>query len=373
MLNLSVGGYTAEDVRRCLWAASGTRTVDFKFALLDKEDNLIGWVDNATGSISADAGAAIKRTANFKIARELAKDIDYANDRMQPWFRLKMPDGNWVEWPLGIYLLSSPTRQESTKGRVAREVDAYDKGQILRDDKFTSRYFVNSGTKYTEAVEDILESAGIYTYNIFPSELTVPAAFEFEVGVEKLTAINEILTAINYTSLQFNAFGVAVSRPYVLPTERTPTEIYKTDQISVIRPGATQTYDYFNAPNVVIRYLSSPDRSSTLISIVENNNPASPLSTVSRGRRIVDISAVNNIANQEELDKYTKREAINIMQRFGELSFTTAVMPHHEIEDCLYIIHDGLGIAETYIEQSWSMQLEVAGEMQHKARRVVPM
>jgi hypothetical protein len=191
--------------------------------------------------------------------------------------------------------------------------------------------------------------------------------------VEKLTAINEILTAINYTSLQFNAFGVAVSRPYVLPTERTPTEIYKTDQISVIRPGATQTYDYFNAPNVVIRYLSSPDRSSTLISIVENNNPASPLSTVSRGRRIVNISAVNNIANQEELDKYTKREAINIMQRFGELSFTTADMPHHEIEDCLYIIHNGLGIAETYIEQSWSMQLEVAGEMQHKARRVVPM
>jgi hypothetical protein len=372
MLNLSVGGYTAEDVRRCLWAASGKRTVDFKFALLDKNDALLGWVDNASGNISADAGAAIKRTARFTLSRETDKDIDYANDRMQPWFRLKMPDGNCVEWPLGIFLLSSPTREEGTKGRVVREIDAYDKGQILRDDKFTSRHLIAKGTKYTDAVVDLLESAGIDTYNIYPSDLTLPITAEFEIGEEKLNAINELLTAINYTSLYFDAFGVAVARPYVSPTERVATETYKTDQISVIRPGAAQVYDYFNTPNVVIRYLSNPD-TAPLVSRVENNNPASPLSTVSRGRRIVDISAVTNIANQEELDKYTQREAINIMQKFGELTFNTAVMPHHEIDECLYVIHDGLGIAETYIERSWTMTLASGGEMQHKARKVVAM
>jgi hypothetical protein len=113
--------------------------------------------------------------------------MKFLSDRIRPYLRLYVPpgkllgryyyffqssfsaefdlragptEGRWVEFPLGIFLLSSPTRKDE-KNSIYRDVEAYDGLLILRDDKFDSRYTVPAGTNYRQAVIDILSSAGM--------------------------------------------------------------------------------------------------------------------------------------------------------------------------------------------------------------------
>ena len=61
----------------------------------------------------------------------------------------------------------------------------------------------------------------------------------------------------------------------------------------------------YGVPNVVIRYLDNPD-GPPLRSIYKNDNPESIVSTVRRGRQIVDVESVEDIADQDTLDAYTR-------------------------------------------------------------------
>ena len=45
----------------------------------------------------------------------------------------------WIEWPLGVFLLSSPTRKDENK-QIKRSIEAYDSSLILKEDKFIDRY-----------------------------------------------------------------------------------------------------------------------------------------------------------------------------------------------------------------------------------------
>jgi hypothetical protein len=146
LLDLAINGYSADAVKNKLNMKSGGREIGFRFALLNKNNAFMGWVDQASGSIAQDSRSEIKRTGNFQITRSISQDIDLANERMQPYFRLQMPDGGWAEWSLGVFLLSSPTREFGLNGKIMRTIDAYDKAQILAEDKFTSRHTIAAGT-----------------------------------------------------------------------------------------------------------------------------------------------------------------------------------------------------------------------------------
>ncbi len=370
MLDLAIGGYNESEVKNVLNMSKGSREVAFSYALLDKNDIFMGWIDQIEGSISHDSTAEIKGTAKFKIAQKLAKEIDLSNDKIQPFYRLKMSNG-WVEWPQGIYLLSSPTRTDKSVGNTMLDIDAYDKAQILLEDKFTSRYFISSGTNYVSAITTIINSAGLANVNITANNLVLPAASEFEIGYSKLAAVNDLLKAINYNSLTFNEQGFAVSAPYIEPIERAIEYDYQTNKDSVIKAGANQKLDIFNAPNVFVRYTSSPN--SILRSEYINDNPTSKLSTVQRGRSVVDVQSVDNIADQATLDAYTRREAIKAMQIYGTFNFSTAIMPHHTNLDCLRVKHGRLDTDNLFIEQSWSMNLQSGADMVHVLKGVIEL
>src|SRR5690554_774178 len=166
MLDLAVNGYTAEQVMDCLHGRSGSRgKVTFRYELLSKEDVKLGELQAQPGRVVMNSLAEIKRTAVFQITEQEGKDIDWLNDRIRPVFCLTMPDGGIAEWPLGVFILSSPIRKDENK-QVKRSIEAYDSSLILKEDKFTDRYTIAAGTKYTEAIIDILNAAGIWKVNI---------------------------------------------------------------------------------------------------------------------------------------------------------------------------------------------------------------
>lgn len=296
-------------------------------------------------------------------------EINYLTDRIQPFMEVRMPDGNWIEFPLGVFLLSTPTRHDETNG-IYRDIEAYDGLIILDDDKFISRYYIPAGTKYTDAIVDILKSAGIRKYNITDKADTVKSDIEFAMGTSKLEAVNTLLEAINYTSLWVDANGVFRASPYIPPSDRAEEYWYEDDELSVIYNGIEEELDVFGVPNIWVVTQSNPEK-TPLVSTVINNNPDSPTSTVNIGRNIVDFREVEDISDQATLDAYARRIAVEASQVYGTLKFKTHLMPFHEYADVFWVKYGALRINDKFSETAWKMELKVGGEMEHEVRKVV--
>jgi hypothetical protein len=351
-----------------LHSKNGLRFIEFQYDLLDKNDIYKKTLNNVIYcNIDFKSLAQIKRTAQIKLV-EQDNDIDYLNDRIQPFMVVKDGD-KYFKWSLGVFMLNSPTRKEDN-GLIYREIKCYDTSQVLVQDKVTNRYFIKKGTNYTTAILDVLLSAGIIKVNIVGTNKKLATDREFPVGTTKLKIINTLLKEINYYSIVADEQGYFVSKPYVLPSDRQPEYIYKTNQDSIIHNGSTETLDLFNVPNKFVVTLSNPEQ-TPLKSVYTNKSTESITSTARRGRTITDFRQVDNIADQEALDNYTKRLAENASNVYGYLDFETAIMPHHSYLDCLEVEHDFLGVKDKYIETNWSMQLHEGARMKHKIRKVV--
>jgi len=335
----------------------------------------------------------VKRTAKFSIPTAYINTIDFTNDRLRVFALLRMTDGNWAEFPLGIFLLASSGKRwkmerrwagNATVGKVQSqattesvEVTGYDELLVLSEDAVLDRYVVPQGITYHEVVIDILSQAGFNALDIAYTNLTLPADMEWPPGTPKLTIINNLLTSINYTTLRFTPLGTAQSGPYIDPAASTALYTYQCDRSSVIIPGIDTELDLFGIPNVFVAYVSEPDR-PPLRSVFINDDATSITSTVSRGRQIVQIVEPDRQSGEDEqsqppdqatLDAKVAQVAAVASQQYETAKFSTGLMPFHDNGDVFWLNYG----EEPYKfrEVSWSMDLSVGGVMQHEFRRVV--
>lgn len=365
MIPLERDGLTAEEVKKVLH--SSNRKISFEYRLLDRFDTYKKTLTMVSGcTVDYSSLSSLKASANIKMKEDLT--VDYLNDRIQPLIIFRKGSKE-VKFPLGIFLLNSPKRNDIDKA-VYREIECYSKLQILSEDMFGERYFIPAGTNYIAAVAQIISSSGETKINLVPSSASTNVDKEYDIEMTKLQIINELLQEVNYYSLNVDREGYFISSPYILPVDRQVEYEYIDNEISVIGQGASEELDLFNVPNVFVRYLDNPER-SPLRSVYENNNVDSISSTVNRGRRVVNIRSVDDISSQGALNDLTIRDAYNASQVYGHFEFETAIMPMHDYLDCLYLRYKPLGIDDKYIETSWSIECKAGAMMKHKSRKVV--
>lgn len=362
--------YDDPTVLNALRAATGGRQVSFRYELLNEANRHLYDLDQVTaGSIAYDSTAEVKRTGQFTIT-EGGLAVDFLKDRVKPWMRLRMPDGGHVEWPLGVFLLSTPTRVLDTDGAVSRAVAAYDQGVILQADQVDDRYSVAAGTAYTTAIAAAVAGYGLTT-NIVTSSLTLPVAIDWAGGTSKLTIVNDLLAAINYQAAWFDANGVFQAIPYVLPDVQDPIYTYATDGTSVIAGAISDTIDLFAVPNRWRLIVSDADR-TVLTSVYTNTSTSSPTSTVNRGRTITSYLPGQSAADQTTLDALAKKQAYIDSQVFEVVDFATAIMPFHADLTVLGVSVDGLQLGSVkFQETAWSFALQAGALMSHSVRRSV--
>ena len=347
---------------------SSNRELKFRYDLLSSTNVFKRTLTKVlSGHVENNALANIKRIAKFTLQDD--ETINFLSDRIQPFALLKMPDGNFASWALGVFLLSSPKRKADVAGNVIREVDAYDLLQVLLDDKVTDRYTIPLGTNYIAALKTLLDSAGITSQNLTACASVLPASLDWAPGTDKLTIINALLGAINYWSLFFDVYGLAVAQPYVLPSNRASDYTYKDDLQSVTFPEVEQDLDLFAIPNKWVITVTEPDQ-SVLTSLYTNVNPASLTSTVSRGRTIVSF-LTDTAVDQPTLDAKVQRQAFEDSQVYETVLLETAIMPMHSENDMLTLIFSPLGISANYNELSWGFDLVAGGRMKHSIRKNV--
>lgn len=332
--------------------------------------------DNINLEIFEDEEEVNPGTNWNELYRTVEVPINFLSDRIQVFVEFKAPKGDWIEFSLGVFLLSSPDKEE-VGNEVYRNIEAYDSLVILEQDKFTERYTVKAGTLYVDAIIDILKSAGIKKYNIQMSDKVIPTDVEYDPGTEKVKPISDFLDAINYTALWVDDYGYTTAYPYIPPSERSIDYEYYDNEISLVENGMKETLDVFSIPNSWVVTHENVDASGDdaanvfLMSKYENMNLESPTSIPSLGRRIVDYRQVQDIADQQALDEYTKRIAFEASQIYGKVIFTTAIMPFHTYMNILGLRNNTLGIEGEYTETSWKISLEAGGKMTHEARRLV--
>lgn len=365
--------HDADTILSALQGRQGSRRFSFRYYLREAGGTPIRTLDNVTGGAVAQNWLAdIKRTATF-VMREVG-GIDFLSDRIQPAIRLLVPPygtDDFVEWPQGVFLLTSTKRQASVAGAVGREVQGYDQLQVYSDDLLADRYTVAAGTAVTAAVTTLLNSALVAPATVVvPHAGTLTAAKEWEPGTSKLRIINDLLGLINYESLSFDEEGVAQVRPYRPLGDRPEEYAYLEGQSGLVMPEAEEELDLFSVANRWVMVVSEPDQ-PVLTSTYTNADPASPTSTIRRQRTITDYRTEQEATDQVVLDLKVQRLAEEASQVYQSINFRTGLMPIHSGNDVYRLQVSSLAINDVYQESSWKLTMAPGVPMEHTARRVV--
>lgn len=342
------------------------RTVEIRYKLLrgDADYGEIYALPSSPPVLRMDDSAEIKTSLSGSFFP--APEADWLTDQI----RIELViDG--VEHPLGVFLPSDVTEDEA-ENEKALKIEAFDRCWIVKD-CYTQRIeSLAAGTNYLTIVKNLLASAGITLVIETPTAATLTERREdWDIGTSFLTIINDLLSEINYKPLWFDAAGYAVLEPATTPTAENIQHTLDSSTVkSLLLPQLRRETDIYRAPNKFLVICSNPDKSGPMTATAVNDNLQSPLSTVHRGRTIMNVEKVNNIASQSELQAYANHKRDMSMYAGETYTVRTALLPGFGVEDVTALHYDD--IAAICVERGWEMELQVGGDMVHKLEKVVP-
>jgi len=320
--------------------------------------NRLDFPEPPTVLMSADASIKMSFTGKFLHNA----DVDYLNDRLCP--RLVI---NEVDYPLGVYVIATVAGKYEN-GTLYDRIEAFDQALILQQTKTEDRLFFAAGTTYLSAVSSLLTGAGVQS--VISDQLTDALQTDredWEIGTDYLQIINAMLAEINYSPIWFDLNGAARLHKYRVPSGES-VDIAYTSGVSNIKSECTSELDVYNAPNVFMAIMDNPDYDEVIIKTAENNNLASALSIPRRGRRILRVERVDNIASADALQDYANNLCLKAMQTTETIQFETDLNPVHTVGNIVGLDHEY--IKGVYEERYWSMPLMAGATMFHKARKV---
>lgn len=342
-----------------------TRTLDFHFLVLRNGaifDELQP-IKNATPLLYMNESSEIKTSLTGDFAEN--SQVNWLTDQIRPEIEI---DG--IRHPLGIFLPATvtPTEDENTK---SVHLEAYDRCWLVRDNYTETIRHFSAGSNYVEIVRQLLTECGIAVMLVTPSTATlVEDREDWNVGTSLLQIVNDLLKEINYNPLWFNAQGAAIVAPARAPSVENIQHTLDSSQVtSLMLPQIRQETDVYQAPNVFICIVSNADKSGPLVATAENNNPQSPLSIPRRGRRIVSVQRLDNVASQADLEAHATKLRNESLFTGETITVRTALLPGFGVDD-ITALHYG-EISALCVERAWSMELRVGGSMMHKLERVV--
>jgi len=342
-----------------------TRTIDFRYNVLRSGAYLteLKALPDSAPTLRMDDGGAIKMSFSGVFRPNGA--VNWLTDELQPVMIL---DG--VEHELGVYIPTTAEESEA-EGEESVSVEAYDRAWRVQDQKSETLLYFAAGTNYLAAVEQLLSVCGVALIQKTESDAVLAEdRQDWPVGTSYLTIVNDLLGEINYRQLWFNAAGVAILEPIQTAGSGNIRHTLSSEDIrSLLLPSFQRSLDVFSAPNVFVCICNNPDKSGQMIATAENTDPQSPLSIPRRGRRIVQLIKLNNIADQTALQAYADRLKEASLGIHETISVQTALFPGWGVDDVTALSYGDFSAICT--ERAWSMELTVGGTMQHTMERVI--
>ena len=342
------------------------RTVDFRYTVMRNGADF-GILRPAGGSwprILMDDSGEIKTSLSGSFVPP-DFDVNWLHDEIRPELIL---DG--VPHTLGRFLPATITPKKTDTSETV-QIEAYDRCWLARDYKTETMQYFQAGVNYVSAVSSLLAAAGVGTVSAVATTKTLPEAREdWEIGTSYLSIANELLREINYKDVWFDSDGICRLEPFeTISAANIKHVLDDRDVQSMLLPGISRETDIYSAPNVFIVLCSNPDKDAAMVATASNNSPQSPLSITSRGRRIAQVTQVNNIASQEELQAMADRQLTDSLISGETIQVTTGLLPGFGVGEITALQYgDVFAVCR---ERAWQMNLQPGGTMTHTLERQV--
>lgn len=281
---------------------TGHRSESWRVNLLNNQDVVVAELIGVRGGeFEFNVNAAIRGSGSLDYA---GTPIDWNLHRVQPWYRSEA-GGQAVEWPIGVFLVATPSTQYSDGDRSV-SLEMYDKTKILEDDLIPASYQVAKGTNIITAVRAVLALAGQTRTAFEETSLTLSTAMVWPAGTSRLRIINDLLESANYFAIWVDGDGVFRTGPYLSPSDRGMAWEFEDNERSIYSPDFTHDFDTFDVPNRVIVTGQSDGDTEAPVAVAEDNSNG-PFSIPTRGRVISRYEDGQEASNQSTLNAIAKR------------------------------------------------------------------
>lgn len=266
-----------------------TSSTSYRFMRVSRETGLE--VDSLPmlkgGSITRNNDVRIMETAEVNAFDRFGIGPDLVRIHMTA----EWPDGTVADEVLGTFLPVAPSRSVR-EGYSLSKVRLYGRLQELLDDKFATPVTVEAGRNAVDAAADMIRQAGL---NVIADQsdykVTNPRYYGIgahqansETGDTKLDAINDLLSLAGFQAAKTDVMGNVLLRRYENLERRPVVWTFAEGPGAKFESSVEEERDITSIANhVVLRYGSEDE---VIVAEAFDDDPASELSTVSRGRVI---------------------------------------------------------------------------------------
>lgn len=288
-------------------------------------------------SISRDDEADTRGSATIDITESLG----------ECYIRVYMiinQNGVTEKHPMGTFLVQTPS--SSFNGKVRNvTMDAYTPLMELKENQPPIGYSIPKG-------ENIMD----YSHTLVREHARAPVVktscseklFNDFVATPNdtwLSYVSDLATNAKY-KLDLDELGRIIFTPKQDTASLQPVWEYRDDNSSILYPDASMNHDLYGIPNVVEVLYSSTNEH--YFSRVVNDDPNSPISTVSRGREIVHrISDPDLIGDptEDQIHEYARQVLRDMSSIEYTITYTHGYCPVR-VGDCVRLNYKLAGLTD---------------------------
>lgn len=269
--------------------------------------------------------------------------LDPYTDFLAPFLELEYPNGETEERQVGLYSIEPSAETLEETFRVA-DIEGIDITWELGTSIFPTPYTMVAGTNVVAAMRAILEGAGFTRHAIVNSSKVAATARTWERGATKLTVLNDMAEYIGYYSLFADYAGVVTSFPYREYASVEPAKRLWSGAGSQVLGAVRKTPSTAVVANVVRVVKQGTTVGDTIDVVRRNDNPDSPVSTVSLGREIyreIPLQEVVDVATAEAIADRALEEAGSLYTAYTIHTFPDIYRSVWEVYEADLYMTDG--------------------------------
>lgn len=244
--------------------------------------------------------------------------------------------------PLGTFLVQTPSY--SFDGKVKSiTMDAYTPLIELKEKNPPIGYSIYKNENILERACDILKKQMRAPIITSGKDATLTDNFVANLDDTWITFVNDLLENVDMR-LELDELGKVLISPKQELSSLQPIWTFDTGNSSILYPNFDIDHDLYGIPNVVEVVYSNG--SKTICSTAVNDDPNSPVSTISRGRKIIrrvtDPSVIGN-PSENELKRYAEQLLKQLSSIEYTINFTHGYCPVR-IGDCVRLNYETAGL-----------------------------
>lgn len=286
--------------------------------------------------------------------------IDVTNSVGESYIRgylVTSQNGVTEKFPLGTVLSQTPS--SSFNGKIMDvSMDCYSPLIELKEKRPPLGYTVRKGTRIMDAAYSIVrENCRVPVNKIEPIfktdengeqiDMSPTLQYDFTANTDDtwLSFVVDLIANAKY-ELGLGEKGNILFLPKQNIESLQPVWTFSDDNSSILLPDITVNHDLYGIPNVVEVIYSYGSDYKQVVAI--NDDPNSPTSTVSRGRKIVyrDTNpSLRGYVTPDQLQAYAERVLKELSTLEYTVNFTHAYVPVR-IGDCVRLNYTRAGITD---------------------------